>query len=71
MTLKTLQEGLALMGASLRVHKDYIEIDFKGVRTVIDKNLTKDEVEVRLLFIPKWHELVKQALEEEQKGGAA
>lgn len=76
MTIKTLQEGFALMGASLNVNRDLnmVSVSFKGIAMSIDLNLSQKEMEGALFFLnlnmPHWFELVKEALAEEKKGGA-
>lgn len=74
MTLKTLQEGFALMGASLNVHNGIVTVNFRGITVSISLALTQAEMEGALFFLnlnmPNWYKLVKQALAEEQKGGA-
>lgn len=73
MTLKTIQKGFALMGASLSVNDGSVLVDYRGVMIVIDLSLTDKELEGTLFFlnlnIPNWYNLVKQALAEE-KGGS-
>lgn len=75
MTFKTLQEGFALMGASLSVNREanIVTVCFKGVVMSIDLKLTEKEIEGILFFlnlnIPNWYNLVKDALAEELKGG--
>ena len=76
MTIKTLQEGFALMGASLSVNRDLnmVSVSFKGIAMSIDLNLSQKEMEGALFFLnlnmPRWFELVKEALAEEEKGGS-
>ena len=74
MTIKTIQEGFALMGASLNVDRDsnVVTVSFKGVTVSIDLNLSQKEMEGVMFFLnlnmPNWYNMVKQALAEE-KGG--
>ena len=74
MTIKALQEGFALMGASLSVTDASVMVDFRGVTIIIDLNLSEKELEGTLFFlninIPNWYRLVKEALAEEKKAGA-
>ena len=76
MTIRTLQEGYALMGASLSVNRDLnmVSVSFKGIAMSIDLNLSQKEMEGALFFLnlnmPRWFELVKEALAEEEKGGS-
>ena len=74
MTIKTIQEGFALMGASLNVTDKSVTVDFKGVTILIDLDLPEKDIEGIMFFlnlnIPNWHSLVKEALAEEEKGGA-
>lgn len=74
MTIKTLQEGFALMGASLSVTDASVMVDFRGVTILIDLNLSEKELEGTLFFLnlnmPNWYKVVKEALAEEKKGGA-
>lgn len=76
MTIRTLQEGFALMGASLSVNRDLnmVSVSFKGIAMSIDLNLSQKEMEGALFFLnlnmPRWFELVKEALAEEEKGGS-
>lgn len=73
MTIQTLKEGFALMGANLNVTDKSVMVDFRGVTIIIDLNLSEKELEGTLFFlnlnIPNWYNLVKEALAEE-KGGA-
>jgi len=73
MTIQTIKEGFALMGASLNVTDKSVMVDFKGVTILIDLDLSEKELEGILFFlnlnIPNWYKLVKEALAEEQKGG--
>ena len=72
MTLRTLREGFALMGASLSVTEDTVMVDYRGVTILISLSITEKELEGILFFLnlntPNWYRLVKQALAEE-KGG--
>ena len=72
MTIKTIKEGFALMGAILRVDGKSITVGFKDVSMSIDLNAPEDQVKAALFFlklnIPNWYNLVKEALAEEQKG---
>lgn len=72
MSIKTLQQGFALMGASLIVKEDSVLVDYRGVTIVISLSLTEKELEGILFFlnlnIPHWYNLVMEALAEE-KGG--
>lgn len=74
MTIQTIKEGFALMGASLNVTDASVMVDFRGVTILIDLNLSEKELEGTLFFlninIPNWYKLVKEALAEEKKGGA-
>ena len=76
MTIRTLQEGFALMGASLSVNRDLnmVSVSFKGIAMSIGLNLSQKEMEGALFFLnlnmPRWFELVKEALAEEEKGGS-
>lgn len=73
MTIQTIKEGFALMGANLNVTDKSVMVDFKGVTILIDLDLSEKELEGILFFlnlnIPNWYKLVKEALAEEQKGG--
>lgn len=73
MTIQTIKEGFALMGASLNVTEMSVMVDFKGVTILINLDLSEKELEGILFFlnlnIPNWYKLVKEALAEEQKGG--
>ena len=73
MTIQTIKEGFALMGASLNVTDVSVMVDFKGVFILIDLDLSEKELEGILFFlnfnIPNWYKLVKEALAEEKKGG--
>ena len=73
MTIQTIKEGFALMGASLNVTDASVMVDFRGVTIMIDLNLSEKELEGTLFFlninIPNWYKLVKEALAEEKKGG--
>ena len=75
MTIQTIKEGFALMGASLNVTDKSVMVDFKGVTILIDLDLSEKELEGILFFlnlnIPNWYKLVKKALAEEKKGGMA
>ena len=76
MTIKTMQEGFALMGATLSVNREdnIVTVTFKGVCVIIDLSLPEKELEGVCYFlnlnIPNWYHHVKEALEEERKGGA-
>jgi hypothetical protein len=71
MTLRTLREGFALMGASLSVTEDTVMVDYRGVTILISLSITDKELEGILFFLnlntPNWYRLVKQALAEERK----
>ena len=75
MTIKTLQEGFALMGASLSVNREanIVTVSFRGIVMSIDLNLSQKEMEGALFFLnlnmPNWYNLVKEALAEEEKEG--
>lgn len=75
MSIKTLQEGFALMGASLSVNREahIVSVSFKGICMSIDLNLSQKDMESALFFLnlsmPNWYNLVKEALAEEEKGG--
>ena len=73
MTLRTLQEGFALMGASLSVTDQSVMVDYRGVTILISLDMTEKELEGVLFFlnlnIPNWYKLVKEALAE-KKGGS-
>ena len=73
MTIKTIQEGFALMGATLDVTDKVVMVDFKGVTILIDLRLPEKDLEGIMFFlnlnIPHWYKLIKEALAEEQKGG--
>lgn len=73
MSIRTLQQGFALMGASLSINEDSVLVDYRGVTIVISLSLTEKELEGILFFlnlnIPHWYNLVKEALAEEKKGG--
>lgn len=73
MTLQTIKEGFAIMGATLAVHKGFVSIEFRGVRMDIRLNLSDSQIEGALFFlnlnITNWYKLVKEALAEEQEGG--
>lgn len=75
MTIQTIKEGFALMGASLNVTDASVMVDFRGVTIIIDLNLSEKELEGTLFFlninIPNWYKLVKEALAEEKKEGGA
>lgn len=74
MTIQTIKEGFALMGASLNVTDASVMVDFRGVTILIDLNLSEKELEGTLFFLnlnmPNWYKVVKEALAEEKKGGA-
>lgn len=74
MSIKTLQQGFALMGASLSVGEDSVYVDYRGVTMVISLSLTEKELEGILFFLnlntPNWYKLIKEALAEERKGGS-
>lgn len=74
MTFKTLQEGFALMGASLSVNEESVLVDYRGVTILISLNMTEKELDGVLFFLnlntPNWYKLVKEAIAEERKGGA-
>lgn len=74
MTLQTIKEGFALMGAPLEVRKDVVSVEFRGVRMDIRLNLSESQLEGALFFlnlnIPNWYKLVKEALAEEGKEAA-
>lgn len=71
MTIKTLQEGFALMGASLSVTDQSVMVDYRGVTILISLSMTEKELEGVLFFLnlntPNWYRLVKEALAEERK----
>jgi len=71
MTIQTLKEGFALMGASLDVTERFVMVSFKGITVTIDLTMTDDELKAALYFLnlntPNWFTLVKQALAEERK----
>ena len=71
MTLQTIKEGFALMGATLEVQENAVSVDFRGVRMDIPLDLTDSQLEGALFFlnlnIPNWYKLVKEALAEERK----
>lgn len=73
MTIQTIKEGFALMGASLNVTDASVMVDFRGVTILIDLNLSEKELEGTLFFLnlnmPNWYKVVKEALAEEKKGG--
>ena len=75
MTIQTIQEGFALMGASLSVNREaqLVTVRFRGIVISIELNRPQEEMEGALFFLnlnmPNWFKLVKQALAEE-KGGA-
>lgn len=75
MTIKTIQEGFALMGATLSVNREagIVTVAFKGIVMSIELNLPQKEMEGALFFLnlnmPNWYNLVKEALAEEEKGG--
>lgn len=75
MTIKTIQEGFALMGATLSVNREagIVTVAFKGIVMSIELNLPQKEMEGALFFLnlnmPNWYSLVKEALAEEEKGG--
>lgn len=73
MTIKTIKEGFALMGATLNVTDKSVMVDFKGVTILIDLDLSEKDLEGIMFFlnlnIPHWYKLIKEALAEEQKGG--
>lgn len=75
MSIRTLQQGFWLMGASLSVNENSVLVDYRGVTIVIDLSLTEKELEGILFFlnlnIPHWYKLVKEALAEEKEGGAS
>ncbi len=72
MTIQTLKEGLALMGATLTVTDEEVTVSFRGVTISIGLNIPEKELEGTLFFlnlsIPNWYKLAKDAIEEE-KGG--
>lgn len=74
MTIKTIQEGFALMGASLNVTDKSVMVDFKGVTILIDLDLPEKDLEGIMFFlnlnIPNWYKLIKEALAEDRKGGS-
>jgi len=74
MTINTIQEGLALMGASLNVTDKSVMVDFKGVTILIDLDLPEKDLEGIMFFlnlnIPNWYKLIKEALAEDRKGGS-
>jgi hypothetical protein len=74
MTIKTIQEGLALIGASLNVTYKSVIVDFKGVTILIDLDLPEKDLEGIMFFlnlnIPNWYKLIKEALAEDRKGGS-
>ena len=74
MTIKTIQEGFALMGASLNVTDKSVVVDFKGVTILIDLDLPEKDLEGIMFFlnlnIPNWYKLIKEALAEDRKGGS-
>lgn len=74
MTIKAIQKGFALMGASLSVNESEVLVDYRGVTILIDLDLTEKDLEGIMFFlnlnIPNWYNLVKQALAEEKKGGS-
>lgn len=73
MTIKTIQEGFALMGATLDVTDKVVMVNFKGVTILIDLGLPEKDLEGIMFFlnlnITHWYKLIKEALAEEQKGG--
>ena len=74
MTIKTIQEGFALMGATLNVTDKSVMVDFKGVTILIDLDLPEKDLEGIMFFlslnIPNWYKLIKEALAEDRKGGS-
>lgn len=77
MTIQAIQEGFALMGASLSVNREVgiVTVSFRGVVISIELNRSQEEMEGALFFLninmPNWYNLVKEALAEEKKGGMA
>ena len=75
MTIQTIQEGFALMGASLSVNREagIVTVCFRGIVMSIELNRSQEEMEGALFFLnlnmPNWFRLVKEALAEEEKGG--
>lgn len=74
MTIQTIQEGFALMGASLNVNREaqIVTVCFRGIVISIDLCRPQEETEGALFFLnlnmPNWFRLVKQALAEEEGG---
>lgn len=77
MTIQAIQEGFALMGASLSVNREagIVTVSFRGIVISIELNRSQEEMEGALFFLninmPNWYNLVKKALAEEKKGGMA
>lgn len=77
MTIQAIQEGFALMGASLSVNREagIVTVSFRGIVISIELNRSQEEMEGALFFLninmPNWYNLVKEALAEEKKGGMA
>lgn len=74
MTIQAIQEGFALMGASLSVNREagIVTVNFRGIVISIELNRSQEEMEGALFFLninmPNWYNLVKKALAEEKKG---
>lgn len=72
MTIQTLREGLALMGATFSVTDNSFYFELRGVTVLIDRNLSEKEMEAAFFFlklnVPTWFSLAKEAIKEE-KGG--
>lgn len=71
MTLQSLREGLALMGASFTCTENSFFFELKGVTILIEQSLSEKELEgaffILKLNIPNWYKLAKEALEEEKR----
>ena len=68
MTIKSINECLALFGFTLSVTNGNITLCHEGIQIIIGRELSKDKVEALLFNIPHWVGIIQESLKEE-KGG--
>ena len=72
MTIKTLREGLALMGATFSVTENSFFFELNGITVLIERSLSEKDLEAAFfilkLNIQYWYKLAKETVKEEEGG---
>ena len=69
MTIRSVKEGLALLGFTLHITQQHVTLVHNDIEVKASRTLSRGRIEALLLNVPNWIDIIDEALSKEGKEG--